>query len=525
MLKLILNIKFVIGLAVVIIVGVGSYAFFQSGNKDSSLVVVKRDTIKEEVRMTGKVISTHSANLGFEMSGKVKQVVRSVGDKVYQGDTLAILDTTDAEIQLRQAEATVLADKAAYLDIKQGTRLESLAVSESKLKSAESSLVDAISQLGDKIRESYTKADNAIHNKVDQFLINPNSPSPSISFSVTDPQLEADIKNGRREIESDIETLKGYYLKTWHDESVLSDSNDAKIALIHVTAFLNNIALAVNNLTSSSELSATTIATYQSDVSTARSDIDSIRAGILTVEEKVRSARNAVSVAQNDLALLKAGSTENAIAVAFAKFQQSEAASDKIRAEINKSYLRSPIKGVVTKMDIEKGEVVNSQTTIASVIGDEGYEIEFYIPEVDIGRVALGNTVRVTLDAYLKDQFMGKLVYIDPAETIIDGVVNFKGTVVLDNDDGRLKSGLTANLYVLSFSKDNVLVVPDYAVSESENGSFVALSVNGKPVKTPVELGFRSAEGFVEIVSGLSEGDSVYNLNAKDDNGNPIITL
>ena len=68
------------------------------------------------------------------------------------------------------------------------------------------------------------------------------------------------------------------------------------------------------------------------------------------------------------------------------------------------------------------------------------------IPETDIGKVAMGDAVSMTLDAFSGETFTGTVFYIDPAETILQGVVDYKVKVSFNKPDTRLKSGLTANL-------------------------------------------------------------------------------
>ena len=149
--------------------------------------------------------------------------------------------------------------------------------------------------------------------------------------------------------------------------------------------------------------------------------------------------------------------------------------------------------------------------SVMSVISAGNLEIEAYVPEVNIGKVSVGNLVTITLDALSGESFTGKVLYIDPAETVLDGVVNYKTKVSLDSSDERIRSGLTANLTVHSAERKAVIAIPRYAVSTVGDTSTVKkfLSDASDVTTTPVTLGLQGSDGNVEIVSGLAEGDVI----------------
>ena len=154
--------------------------------------------------------------------------------------------------------------------------------------------------------------------------------------------------------------------------------------------------------------------------------------------------------------------------------------------------------------------------TVATVIAPNALEIEAQVPEVDVGKLAVGNDVAVTFDAIGSDNFPAHVSFIDPAETIIDGVVNYKIVIALQTEDARVKSGLTANLTIHAQKKENVLTLPEYTISEEDAGAFVQKIVAGAPSqKTKITMGMRGTNGVVEITSGLAENDQVESVGLK----------
>jgi HlyD family secretion protein len=135
--------------------------------------------------------------------------------------------------------------------------------------------------------------------------------------------------------------------------------------------------------------------------------------------------------------------------------------------------------------------------------------VEINIPEVDIGQVSLEDYCRIDLDAFIDEQFSGKVIKIDPAETIIAGVVYYKTTISLNSDDQKIRPGMTANVIVVTESKESVLTVPQRAIFEKEGKKFVRI-IEGENLKEiEVQTGLKGVRGEIEIISGLKEGDKV----------------
>ena len=84
---------------------------------------------------------------------------------------------------------------------------------------------------------------------------------------------------------------------------------------------------------------------------------------------------------------------------------------------------------------------------------------------------------------------------------------NYRIRVELENNDTRIKSGLSANLRIETAEKTDVLTVPLYALTKEDKKYFAQKLVNGKPVKTEVSVGLVGESGNAEIVSGLEAGD------------------
>jgi RND family efflux transporter MFP subunit len=254
---------------------------------------------------------------------------------------------------------------------------------------------------------------------------------------------------------------------------------------------------------------------YRSSISLARNNINAAISSLTTLQQNISTQKVLLQRSKDALALKEAGSAPEAIAAQEAVVRQVQATASSIAAQLSKMTLFSPISGLVTRQDAKRGQVVGVNTVVVSVISDANMEIESNVPEVDIGKIALGNPVDITLDAFPGETMTGKIASINPAETIVDGVVSYKIKVAFDKPDSRIKSGLTANLTIRTLEKPNVLLVPSYAILEHDGKTFVKVMSGASQQETEVKLGIRGKDGNVEVISGVSENQQVVNIGLK----------
>jgi len=441
-----------------------------------TVTVQKRD-ITEEVSATGNVKALSDLDLSFQASGQVARVAVSVGDRVYQGQYLASLSNADLAAALEQAKAGLQAAQAKLADMQNGTRPEELAVAQNTL---DNSLISA-----------YTTCDSAIHNDIDQMFTNPRTSSAKITLPINDFQLQNDINSERYAIEV---ALDGWNADMTASTTVALGTIDL------VKTFMDKVASALSELPSSSSVSQTTINTYKAAISADRSAID--------------LARSNITSAEANYALELAGNTPESINAQEAAVEEAQANVDAAQAQLDKSIIVSPIDGVITNVNAKVGQVMQPDVAAISVISYGQYDVEAYIPEADIAKVAIGDVATTTLDAYGSDTFFPtKVIEIDPGETVIEGVPTYKVTLKFaSSSDPRIKSGMTANLDILTNQKSGVLAVPARSVYAIDTQKYVKLVDPKNPkntVQTAIETGIRGVDGYVEIVSGLKEGDTI----------------
>jgi RND family efflux transporter MFP subunit len=218
----------------------------------------------------------------------------------------------------------------------------------------------------------------------------------------------------------------------------------------------------------------------------------------------------AISAAQASLA-----NTAGDASVVQAQVQSAQAAVQSVQAKLKNSQIVAPISGTVTQNDAKPGEFASPGTALVSIISGGSFEVDALASEIDVGKIALDNAVSMTLDAFPGQTFTGKVFYVDPAQTTTGGVVGYKIKISFDTEVPNMKSGLTANLTIQTNEKDDVFILPQYAILQNDKGTFVQMMQDGTVTDVPVQLGLQDENGNVEIVSGVSEGEQVLTIGLK----------
>lgn len=480
----------------VLVIGLIIFAV-QGGKTEVANVTVTKGDISQVVAVTGKSVAVKDLSLGFDGGGRVATAPVAVGERVEEGQVLATLDAS--ELYANRAKAAANLSEAE------------VALSKSKRTSTDT-YGDARANAIARVKDSYSKADDALRNKIDQFFKNPRQSTTFIQFSFKDGSTDYNfpIDNAVAQGVSNERYALELMLKNWNSSIATIDSSssvetyvsEAEQNLNRVKTFLNSVALIANTVQASEFQYQATVDGYKQTVSTARTDIGTAITNLLTAKEKLSAAPTQTSVGSSSF---------DEVATQEARVASARADLASIDAQINKTIIRSPIAGLVTKHDAKVGEIVTGGIALIAVISDKNLEIEANVSEVNIGKLTVGNKVQLDFDAFPGKTYEGTLFYIEPAETLIDNVVNYKIKVSLLGDAENVKSGLTSNLKITTAEKKEVLKIPLYAITQTNGEQTVLKVINekGETEEVKITTGIVGNDGSVEVTSGLSENDTV----------------
>ncbi len=510
----------IIGGAAVIAVGIIGYAIWGVTKPAQFAVVpVSRMNLQEEVHGDGGVKAAEAVDLAFERGGKITRVYAQAGDKVTAGQTIVSLDASDLAAQLAQVAADIKTQQARLDELKRGARPEDLQNQNISITNAQTALADARRAMVDKLQDAYTKADDAVRNKADQMFSNPQSSDPQVTFFITDSQLETDINWQRFSIES--------ALKNWKTslDTVTPESNfspflaEAKQNLTQINLFLEKLSLAINNPNNcvKSQGACQPISSgWKSDITTARGNINLAIGNLTAGEGSINTAQANLNSAMQGLTIKEAGTAPEQIIAQQAQVDRSVAAANLVRSQLAKTVLRAPFDGIISLQNAKVGSVASPNQTVVSVLSNAQYQVEIFVSETDIAKVSVGQTVVITLDAFGAEQFPATVIKTDPAATSVNGVDAYKVTLQFLHNDNHIKVGMGANVNISTAARTSVVAVPESAIITRGNDKIVLVKTNGAAAEErKVEVGISSANGYVEILSGLKEGENVAVFNGE----------
>ncbi len=482
-----------------------------------------------------------------------------------------------AQAQLTQFQAAMESQQARLDEMKRGTRPEEIQIAETNLYNAQKVLEDAKKNLENVNSKVIVDLDEAYSSALTSL------PSAALAgrdalFTLTDIQYAhfADGSQQATQIENSKATAVQALLGAsnagrWTTEFLSRETGGAygvvqatvsapthdktDSAIVQLLDALQKVKNALDavpvtdKLTSTERLNLDTAKSNTSSqitVVSGKRDSLSVQKAMntnsaQTAEAQVNTAKNNLASAQNELDLRNAGYTEDQIRAQEALVNQAKASvasqramisqayanAQRYQAELDKTMLVSPLNGIVTQIDAKVGEIVfpttaaPKQTALATVMSEGNFQIEANVAEVDIAKVKIGDKAKITLDAYGNDvNFEASVTKIDPAETLVEGVSTYKTTFQFTNQDERIRSGMTANLDIMTDRRENVIIIPQRAVTAKDGERTVRLLVpnpqdaSEPPVlkEVPVKTGLRGTGGQIEIIEGVNEGDKVITL-------------
>lgn len=176
---------------------------------------------------------------------------------------------------------------------------------------------------------------------------------------------------------------------------------------------------------------------------------------------------------------------------------------DKAKEKLRDYSIKAPFDGIVTGLSVEAGDSVSRDTAIASIITRD-MRVTISLNEVDAVKVSAGDSVSLSFDALPELALTGKISKIDTIGKITQNVVTYGAEIEFDEQNSDLKPGMSVSAEIAVIEKKNVLTLSNAALTTTSGKTVVRIGSETKEVKIGV-----TDDISTEIVSGLSEGDSV----------------
>ncbi len=528
------------------------------------------ESVNLSFEITGKVNEIY-AEVGDRVETGQKLI--SLGSADIQAQlNQAYAGAASANALVQQYQAALDVQKSNLNELKNGTRPEELRLSQTALENARKSLTDSQTNLinvkakaDSDLISAYENARTALPTAVDAgktalltladiqstYFTTGNQDKFTIETAKAPAVYELlGASNAGGWIRQYISTLNGGVYGQVQNLSLNAPSDVIQNTLITSISALQKVKMALNSVPITGTVTSASATLLNTEKTSVNTQIDTLTGHeqsislqkatnlnlITAAENAVRTAENAIATAADQLKLKQAGSTVEQIRAQEAAVRQAQAYLASQRAQVSSQYaivqnhkaqmektvLYAPISGLVTKMEAKVGEVVfpsspysDSRVTFVSIISDKNYKIETYVAEVDIAKIEISDPSKVTLDAHGDEkEFAAIVTGVDPAETLIEGIPTYKVTLEFTEESKDIKSGMTANLDILTDMKAMVIAIPQRAVSTKDGKKYVKIQTSEDlkvPVIEEVEVttGIRGSDGTIEIIEGITEDDEV----------------
>lgn len=510
--------------AVLAAVGSGRFKSRAAGNGEAGAVrtaVAQRMSITSSLSSAGTLSPKDTYTITSLVSGDVVSAEFEEGDQVEEGQILYVIDAASVETELESARNSVERAQTTY-DL--AAEAYDQAVSDysgNTYKSTETGYIKPLYvKAGDKVSAGTKLAD--IYN--DQVM------RLKVPFLSTDA-AGIGVGNGAVITMSDTgEQIGGTVTAVSAMEGTMAGGRLVRYVTIEV-GNPGGLTQESSATVQVGEYLCAQEASFEPALDTVMSaDISaSVEIASLAVNEGDYVARGSAVFRMTDKtaeSLIR--SYKNTMDQALEALESSKSKLDNTQDSYENYTITAPISGTVITKNTKAGDKIsasgNAAATLAMIYDLSLLTFEMSVDELDVQSVKVGQTVEVTADACEGRTFSGTVTNVSLAGSYSNGVTNYPVTVTLEASD-ELLPGMNVDGNIIISQAEDVLTIPVDCLMRGNRVYVKDDSVTEASGAVPA--GFRSVEvetglmndDYVEIISGLSEGDEVYVSQSSKDSG------
>ncbi len=507
--------KIIVIVAILLVVAILTGIFIVKGKKGKDIgranvteaKAEKRD-ISVSITGTATIEPKDSYSIISLVQGDVISDYFEEGDIVNKDDVLYNIDADDIEKSIQSAEIQLQKSKNTYND----------AVKTQNDLNVKSDISGAVTKVnvkkGDNVNSGTTIAEVNDSSKMKIRLPFNNSDADNIHVGNT-ATLNI-VGTGNTVVGTVSEVASASYVKSGHmlvrDVTVIVYNPQAITTSDKATAIINDYACNDSG----------TFEYYETSTITAKTSGK--------VEELRISEGSTVHNGQV-VAVLSSDNISSTISNASLNLRDAEISLEKMRDSKDKYEITAPISGTVVTKNVKAGDKIdnsNASTELAVIYDMSLLKFEMNVDELDINQVKVGQSVKITADALDSKEYSGVITNVSVNGTTASGVTTYPITVEITEFDDALLPGMNIDAEIVVMEQKDVLSVPVSAVNRG-NKVFVKGNKTDENDSAPegfktvdVETGI-SSDDFIEIVSGLNEGDVVYALSGNSNSENSMM--
>ncbi len=453
--------------------------FHKRDNKEYDIYRVEKTQVSDKLTFAGVVDAERRVDLGFAVGGRVIKNLKKEGDFVKKGELIAEVDQSAVRAGLVQSQANY-----TLTQVDTDNTLKNLQESYKKLEQEQNTFVE-------NLRQEYLSGD------LQAYLVDDGddntTPAPKISGNYFGTE------EGVYRIELYRSAAPSHY-----SFNLSGLENMTQTAEVFQPGELGTQGLYIQfqpNAQYNRKIFEVPVPNTRSATYLARKR---------AYETAVTQREKLLSDAQNKIDALIENNNNLHISARDARIYNARAQVSANAIRLSDGKITAPFDGYIVKNDLEVGETAQALIPHITLFANKKKKLVLNTPEIYINKIHEGDSVDIVLDAYPDIHFSGHITKIDDIDTLVDGVPVYETEVLFDNEDERIRVGMNAHAMVVVQEKDNVLALPQHFIHEHDNKKFVWLQKKEDEIsEQEIETGLEGNDGLVEIISGLSKGQSV----------------
>ena len=481
---------------------------------DSTVTVevqnVRRGSIQLQGTYVGTVSASESVNvIPLVQGATVESVNVSVGSEVKEGQVLAKLDSTSADLTAENAQAaynSALAQAQSALGGQWKTNIYSAERGIDQLDENIDKMNDSIDDLKDST--AYKTAKNARNDAKaayetlrDQTSSYKSIQSLTIKITEQNKDLLAAMQvNGNVGDTAEVKGTGADYLNSLAEIANLGEAESG----MDSTARKNVLAMKqfADNGGNLESLTDSAVSAAKAGYDQAQIAFDQVDSQVTSLETQRDSLKTQKETAEGTLDITQGETYNETVASLQAGLAQAQVGLDSAAYQQSLYTLTAPISGTIESVGLTKDGMASASSIAFTISNKDTMQVTFYVAEDVRDEFTAGQPVTVSRG---DKTYSGTITEIGNAVDMQKGLFKVKATIY---DMPDLASGVTASITTTCHSANNVVVIPCDAVYYENGDAYVFVAKDGVAVKTPVETGIYN-DTDIAITSGLIEGQQV----------------
>ena len=510
---------------------------------DTQTATIERKDLTKSITISGTIQSAQTASITSTLSDiSVKSVNVKVGDRVKKGDIIAVLDDTQLQKNLEEAQTNLTrTQQKNEIELSSAQRNYNSTVTENKTQK------DRSQQETAEAKDQYTKSieeQNSINAQY-QSAINDKAASEAKAIQTASEAAKANEALSQKEAElstaqNTAESKKAAFEELQTKTELLQQTEDKAQAANH-SADIQQFLTQLENARTEYEAALSNLSRVQSEYESAKAEATAKTNAEAEAKEALSAAKEkeadlvtskktteeTVTTAKSTLQKAKESQTDTENSAAKSIAEQKDAIStarlsadeslttpqqeiEKIKAEIEKCTIYAETDGIITSISIKEGDIYKGEE-IAVIQDDAGYKVTAAADQYDISSLATGQKVLITTGATDNKEMTGTLTFVAPTpntaatekSTTTTGT-DYQIEASIENPDNRLRIGMTAKMVIITDEEKNALSIPDNCIQTDEKGAPYIDILTPAGETTPTKITYTLKTDYYSAITGSS---------------------